>query len=116
MAIYGVTHKGRERFSKKRKNRAYVKTGFVNPYPWMSSTEARVHLWLEYRQVPFSWRWFDGYSPNLSYLMPDFHPEFTLKEYKVVILVIGTFWGTVPGILDRNALAQVLLEEEGWTV
>lgn len=114
--IYGRSESGRERFSRKRKNRTFVKKGFVNPYPWMSSTEARVHLWLEARRVPFSWRWFDGNSPNIAYLMPDFHPEFTLKEYKVVIMILGTFWGTVPGIVDRNALAEVLLEEEGWTV
>lgn len=82
----------------------------------MSEPEAMVHLELERRGVPFSWRYFDGESPSLSFLMPDYAPEFTLREYKVVILIIGIFWGTLPGIIDRNALAQALLESEGWKV
>lgn len=91
---------------------------FVNPYPQMSSLEARVHLFLEGLGVPFSWRKFDGQAlaPNLMWLMPTFIPEFTLTEYKVVILLIGTYWGTVPGVLDTNGLAAVLLEADGWTV
>lgn len=77
-----------------------------------------MHLELERRQVPFSWRYFDAFdqAPTLMGLMPDFAPEFTLREYRMVILVIGGFWGTLPGIIDKNALAEVLLEEDGWTV
>ncbi len=91
---------------------------FQNPYPWMSEVEAMVHLELEKRQVPFSWRYFNALdlAPNLALLMPDFAPEFTLREYKYAILVIGEFFGTLPTVLDRNAFAQVLLEEDGWTV
>ena len=82
----------------------------------MSSIEAMVHLELERRRIPFSWRFFDGVSPQRELLMPDFHPEFTLREYNIVILVIGEFWGTLPGVLDRNSLAAVLLEADGWKV
>jgi len=82
----------------------------------MSATEARVHLELERLGVPFSWRFFDGESVTLTYLIPDFTPEFTLKEYKSVIIVVGGFFGTLPGILDKNALAAVALEEDGWKV
>lgn len=48
-------------------------------------------------------------------LLPSFHPEFTLKDYKIVIVVQGEFWGSLPGVLDTQALAQVLLEQDGWT-
>lgn len=110
----------RYRGQSKRKNRILRGVAglfdFANPYPWMSEVEAMVHLELERRQVPFSWRFFDGESVQLQYLMPDFHPEFTLREYKVAILILGGFFGTLPGVLDKNALASVLLEEDGWTV
>jgi len=84
--------------------------------PWMSEPEAMVHLELERRQVPFSWRYFDGVSPAIAAVMPDFAPEFTLREYKVVILIIGLFFGEIPGVLDKNALAAALLEGDGWKV
>lgn len=89
---------------------------FINPYPHMSEPEAMVHLELEKRTIPFSWRYFDGESVGLTFVMPDFAPEFTLREYKIVILVIGLFWGEIPGILDKNALATAILESEGWKV
>lgn len=89
---------------------------FINPYPHMSEPEAMVHLELERREVPFSWRYFDGESPGITFVMPDFAPEFTLREYKYVILVIGEFWGELPGIVDKNALATAILESEGWRV
>lgn len=90
---------------------------FLNPYPWMSKTEARVHLELERREVPFTWRWFDGdLAPHLRVLMPDYAPEFTLKEYKTVIIVQGGYFSTLPGVIDRAAMAQVLLEADGWKV
>lgn len=89
---------------------------FVNPYPWMSAVEARIHLVLEHLHVPFSWRYFDGYSPNMTELLPTFTPEFTLSEYNIVILVLGNYYGTLPGVLDMNALAQAALEYDGWTV
>lgn len=91
---------------------------FTNPYPWMSSTEARVHLALEEAGVPFSWRWFDGESPTFQELLGNqgFQPEFTLREYKAVVMVLGGFWGFLPGVLDKVALAQVALEADGWRV
>lgn len=90
---------------------------FINPYGYMSSTEARVHLALERYTIPFSWRYFDAWdqAPHLAELLPSYAPEFTLKEYRTVIVVSGGFFGSIPGILDRTALAQVLLEEDGWT-
>lgn len=90
---------------------------FINPYPWMSSVEARVHLELERREVPFTWRWFDGdLAPHLRELMPSYAPEFTLKEYKTVIIVQGNYFSQLPGIIDTVAMAQVLLEADGWKV
>lgn len=83
----------------------------------MSRTEARVHLELERRQVPFTWRFFDGLlAPHVQILMPDYAPEFTLKEYKTVIIVQGGYFSTIPGVIDRTALAQALFEYDGWKV
>lgn len=107
---------GRKRFNRLLKNRVFAKFGFTNPYPWMSDAEAMVHLELEARQVPFSWRYFDGDSPSRMLYMPDFHPEFTLREYNVAICVIGAFFGDMPGVLDRVALGQTVLEADGWKV
>lgn len=90
--------------------------GFINPYPYMSDAEAMVHLELERRYIPFSWRYFDGVSPWLQELLPDYAPEFTLREQKLVIVVVGEYFGTLPGIIDRQALAQAALEEDGWKV
>lgn len=91
---------------------------FVNPYPQMSEPEARVFIFLKGLGVPFSWRQFDGKSlaPQFSEFMPSFVPEFTLTEYKMVILIVGSYWGTLPGLLNNNALAQVWLEADGWKV
>lgn len=90
---------------------------FKNPYPHMPATEAKIHLELERRQIPFSWRYFDGDSVQLRELLPTFAPEFTLREYRVVILVLGSFWaGDIAPLLDLNALAAVLLEQDGWKV
>lgn len=107
---------GRIRRPRKVLRQRQVDTSFVNPYPQMSGVEARVHLELERRFVPFSWRYFDGDSPSLKFLMPDYQPEFTLREYRVVIIVLGNFVTHVPGLLDRNALAATLLEQDGWKV
>jgi hypothetical protein len=84
----------------------------------MSEPEARVFLFLKGLGVPFSWREFDGKSqaPQFVEFMPAYVPEFTLTEYKIVILVIGSYWGTLPGILDNALIAQVLLEADGWKV
>lgn len=99
-----------------RKNRVYVKTEFVNPFPWMSHTEARVALWLQAQAIPYSWRYFNGDAPNFTLLVPDFTPEFTLRDYKIVILILGTYWGQVPGVLDKNSLAAAALEGDGYKV
>lgn len=89
---------------------------FTNPYPNMSTIEAMVHVKLEQLRVPFSWRYFDGDSPGIRELMPAFAPEFTLREFKVVILILGNFFGNIPGVLDTAALAAAILEREGWKV
>lgn len=73
-----------------------------------------VKIELDHLGVPYSWRFFDGEAPTVQYLIPDFAPEFTLREYKIVIIVVGGFFGTLPGILDKTALAQVALEQDGW--
>lgn len=110
---------GRRRIDRRRRrvNRVGAPNfEFVNPYPWMSSIEAMVHLELERRNVPFSWRYFDSkdLSPHIAHLMPDFAPEFTLREYKTAILIIGAFFGDLPGVIDKNALAIACLEADGW--
>lgn len=91
---------------------------FINPFPWMSATEAMVYIALEAHTVPFSWRFFDGYSPTYQQLLGNqgYQPEFTLLEYNTVILVIGGFFGTLPGAVDKVSLAQVALEADGWRV
>jgi hypothetical protein len=97
-------------------NRVSANFGWVNQYPWMASAEAMVHRELERRHIPFSWRYFDGESPWLQELMPDYAPEFTLREHKLVIIVVGAYFGTLPGVIDRTALAQAALEQDGWKV
>lgn len=99
-----------------RNRQRFPRIEFINPYPHMSEPEAMVHLELERREVPFTWRYFDGESLGITFTMPDFAPEFTLREYKIVILIIGEFWGELPGIMDKNALATAILESEGWKV
>lgn len=89
---------------------------FWNPFPYMSDLEARVYLWLQDRRIPFSWRYFDGFAPNFTELVPGFTPEFTLSEYKIVILMLGTYYGQLPGVLDKNAMAKATLEYDGWKV
>jgi len=102
----------------KRQFKGSNELSFSNPYPWMSAVEAMVHLALEAHKVPFSWRFFDGEAPTFQQLLVNtgYQPEFTLREYKLVILVTGGFYGTLPGVLDKTALAQVCLEEDGWKV
>jgi hypothetical protein len=108
---------GRRRHPKSHGAKQHLPTGdgFVNPYPQMSAVEARVHLELERRKIPFSWRLFDGLdAPQLSAVLPDYAPEFTLREYRIVIVVSGNFFGTLPGVIDRTALASALLEADHW--
>jgi hypothetical protein len=107
----------RVRRKAKAQNRVNVATGFQNPYSYMSDPEAMVKLLLDNLRVPYSWRYFDAApeeAPTLRYLIPDFAPEFTLREYKLVIIVVGGFYGTLPGVLDKTALAMVALEQDGW--
>lgn len=100
-----------------RKNLISFREQFVNPYPWMAKSEAMVHLYLEEKRVPFSWRHFDGEAIHFQYLMRDYLPEFTLRECKIVIIIIGTYQvENIPGILDKSALAVALLEQDGWKV
>jgi hypothetical protein len=86
----------------------------------MSEPEARVFLFLRGLGVPFSWRQFDGQSqaPTFMSVMQsqNFVPEFTLTEYKIIILVIGDYYGSIPGILNTAGLAQACFENDGWKV
>jgi hypothetical protein len=92
---------------------------FVNPFPQMSEPEARVYLYLVSLGVPFSWRNFDGDSlaPSFATIAKPFiTPEFTLTEYKVVIMVLGQYWGGLPAVVNTVSLAEVTLEADGWKV
>lgn len=82
----------------------------------MSDAEAMVHLELEERRIPFSWRYFDGQAPLLKELIPDYAPEFTLREHRLVIVIVGEYFGSIPSVIDRAALAQAALEMDGWKV
>lgn len=101
---------------RRRVNRINVRTEFINPWPYMPSSEARVRLWLEAQHLPYSWRYFDGQSERLSLVMPGYHPEFTLSEYRTVIIVLGTYFSQPPGVLDKIGLAKALLEADWWNV
>ena len=105
----------RVRRKRRRQNTApHAPFGFINPYPYMSDIEAMTKLALERRRLPFSWRYFDGDVPMLKALLPDYAPEFTLLEYKLVITVKGNFFGRIPDVIDRDALAASVLEMGGW--
>jgi hypothetical protein len=81
--------------------------------PWV---DAYVWIALTQRGVPFHYRYFSGVSPMLRELMPDWAPEFTITKAKVVIILLGAFWGNIPSVIDRTALASAILKSEGWTV
>jgi hypothetical protein len=82
----------------------------------MPSTDARVYLELSRRRIPFSYRYFNVVDPYIQQLLPGWAPEFTLKDLKIVIMVKGTFFGNIPGVLIKDVLAKVILEQSGWTV
>lgn len=109
---------GRDRFNKSRqyRNRISHRADFVNPFPWMSAPEAMIQLLLMENSIPFSWRYFNDVSPTLALLLPDYHPEFTLRDYRIVIQIFGTYYGSLPGQLDRDALGAVALQEDGWRI
>lgn len=116
-----ITIAGRAR---KTTNASAGNLHFVNPFPQMSEPEARVYLFLVGLGVPFSWRYFDGdaIAPNfVTYVKPYYVPEFTLTEYKVVIMVTSQYWGglsssSLPGIVHMDSFAAAALEEDGWKV
>lgn len=91
---------------------------FINPYPWMSSIEARVHLALEAHNVPFCWRYFDGVAPTFlaQFGESGYQPEFTILELKTILIVQGAFWGALDEVLDTVALAEACFAQDGWTV
>jgi hypothetical protein len=104
---------------KPKRTQAPKQYEFINPYPGMSDLESRVFLFLEGLGVPFSWRNFDGqqFAPNFVELLMSYSPEFTLTEYRAVIIIIGSYQGkSVPGMIQNDILAQVLLESDGWKV
>lgn len=104
---------GRIRRIKQGGARVTLPTNFA-PFTTMSLAEGLVYKELETRGVPFTYRWFDGDAPNTKELLKGWAPEFTLKEYKRVITVIGGFYGTLPDVLNQTALGQVALEMDGW--
>lgn len=91
---------------------------FVNPYYYMSAIDARIAMYLLELGVTFAYDYFDqvGMAPaaHMKVLLPNFAPPFTLPDYKVVILVQSDFWGSLPGVINNNALAEVLLKADGW--
>jgi len=106
----------RERLVGGRNIRAAYNREFFNPYPQLPSTDVRVWLELTHRRIPFSYRWFNFDNPYIRQLLPGWAPEFTLRDLKVVILVYGTFFGQIPGVLQQDILAKVILEQAGWKV
>lgn len=89
---------------------------FINPFSYESSPEARVQMELEARGVRFAYRYFAGgdSAVTIKKLIPDFAPEFTLPDYKVVIMIVGDFFGRLPGVLDKQGLEATLLHHDGW--
>ena len=89
-----------------------------SPFPWMSFPEGIVFKWLLDNEVPFSWRNFDGKAPLYEQLVMNtgYHPEFTIRELRVVIMIQGNFFGLIPSVLDKVSLAKVTLEMDGWRV
>lgn len=106
----------RERYARGNRIRATAPYDFVNPYPWMPSTDARVFLELQHRRIPFAYRYFNAVNPYIKQLIPDWAPEFTLRDLKIVIIVQGAFFGNIPGVIQKNVLAKTILETEGWKV
>ena len=91
---------------------------FVNPYFYMSSIDARIAEYLLEIGVAFAYDYFDQAggpaAPHMKVLLPNFAPPFTLPDYRVVIMVQSDFWGSLPGVINQNALAEALLQTDGW--
>jgi len=86
----------------------------IAPYSTMSLAEGLVYQVMLAKGIPFSYRWFDGDAPTVKELVKGWAPEFTLTEYRTVVIVLGGFYGTLPDVVNQAALAQVALEMDGW--
>jgi hypothetical protein len=106
----------RRRYKSRGGARAQERLDFINPWPNLPSTDARVMIRLNQMRVPYSYRYFNADNPYIKTLLPGWAPEFTLKDYKLVILVVGSFFGNIPSVISQNALATVILQQEGWKV
>jgi len=107
---------GRVRYTRGSGIRAPYNRDFYNPYPWMPSTDARVYIGLTQRRIPFSYRYFNAFNPYIKQLLPGWAPEFTLRDFKIVITVKGAFFGNIPAVIQNDVLAKVILEQDGWKV
>lgn len=106
----------RRRYKTRGGARGQTRLDFINPFPNIPSTDARVMIRLNQLGVPYSYRYFNADNAYIKELLPGWAPEFTLKDYKLVILVIGTFFGQIPAVISQNSLGKVILEQAGWKV
>lgn len=105
----------RHRYPTKRVRTASL-VDFVNPWPWMPSTDARVKLRLDQARIPYAYRYFPQPSPQLRELLPGWAPEFVLPQLRLVIIVQGDFFGRLPTVVSQISVAQTVLAAEGWKV
>ena len=84
----------------------------------MPLPEALVKIELDALNVSYSHRYFDPkWSPLLAAAFGDqpYEPEFTLPYDKVVISIQRSdFGGQIAPLINRVALADVILKSEGW--
>jgi hypothetical protein len=93
---------------------------WVNPMPQLPSGDVKMILTLQSLGLDYWYRlpaskWQPG-SVMLKALIPDWAPEFVFPVSKVVIVILGAFFGNIPSVIDATALGKAILEREGWKV
>jgi hypothetical protein len=87
-----------------------------NPFAYMNSVQAQIALYLEDKGVAFAFEYFadNGECKTLHKLIPAYFPDFCIPAYKLCIMIEGNFSGTLPAVVNSDALAEVLLHKDGW--
>ena len=102
-----------ERFPKTRQFKVYV-PWWVDPYFWIqgSSIEKLVMAELVRRGIYFE------HTPqrnNIGGIVdPTWEPDFLFPQYKIWLEIQGSYFHSLPGQIEQDALRAAYIEYEGW--